>query len=126
VKVGSLVLVVDPDDDCRIILVACIRHGGYEVAEAASAAAGLEAARRLLPRLIVGEHPILMADGEALCGVLKRDSATADIPFLAFTSRVTEQERRSAERGHYRVIAKPAPLASVLTAISETLESDDP
>jgi CheY-like chemotaxis protein len=123
VKTGPLVLVVDPDDDSRIILATCIRHGGYEVAEAASAAAGLEAARRLLPRMIVGEHPIPMADGAALCDVLKRDPTTAVIPFLAVTSRITEQERRSAESGHYRVIAKPLRLPSVLEAISEVLEA---
>jgi CheY-like chemotaxis protein len=99
-KTGPLVLVVDPDDDSRTILVTYIRHSGYEVAEAASATAALEAARRLLPRLIVGEHPVLFADGGALCDRLKRDPATAVIPFLAITSRITEQERRSAERGH--------------------------
>jgi CheY-like chemotaxis protein len=122
---GPLVLVVDPDEDSRTILATYIRHGGYEVAEAATAVAGLEAARRLLPRLIVGEHPILLEDGGALCEMLKRDPATAGIPFLAITSRVTPVERTSAEHGHYRVMAKPPLLAAVGEAISAALASDE-
>jgi CheY-like chemotaxis protein len=117
-----LVLVVDPDLDARTILATFLRHSGYEVAEAGTAAEALDAARRLAPRMIVGEHPLLLADGTLLCDVLKRDVATADIPFLAITSRVTRREWRSAEHSHYRVMAKPLQLNSVVEAIGAALE----
>jgi CheY-like chemotaxis protein len=120
-----LVLVVDPDVDARTILATFLRHSGYEVAEAGTAAEGLDAARRLAPRMIVGEHPLLLGDGTLLCDMLKRDVVTADIPFLAITSRVTRREWRSAERSHYCVMAKPLQLSSVAEAIGAALEGGE-
>jgi CheY-like chemotaxis protein len=119
------VLVVDPDVDARTILTTFLRHSGYEVAEAGTAADGLDAARRLAPRVIVGEHPLALEAGTLLCEMLKRDVATADIPFLAITSRVTRREWRSAERSHYRVMAKPLHLPSVVEAIGAALEGGE-
>jgi CheY-like chemotaxis protein len=123
---SPIVLVVDPDVDARNILATFLRHSGYEVAEAGTAAEGLDAARRLAPRMIVGEHPLMLEDGTLLCEVLKGDPVTADIPFLAITSRVTRREWKSAERSHYRVMAKPLQLASVLEAIGAALEGGEP
>jgi CheY-like chemotaxis protein len=120
-----LVLVVDPDVDARTILATFLRHSGYEVAEAGTAADGLDAVRRLTPRMIVGEHPLVLEDGTILCEVLKADPATAGIPFLAITSRVTRREWRSAERSHFRVMAKPLQLPSVVEAISAALEGGE-
>jgi CheY-like chemotaxis protein len=116
-----LVLVVEPDHDGMFILSTFIDHAGYHVARASTADAGLVAALRLRPALIVGEHPVRLADGRALCEALRADAATRDIPFLAVTSRASPCELEDARCGHYRVIVKPPDFAVLLRAIEEAV-----
>ena len=121
-----LVIVVDPDPDARIILETFLQHAGLDVECADTAEAALAAIRRRGPAVVVGEHPIRSADGTALCEVLRRDPATAALPFLALTSRVTDREFECAARSHFRVFAKPPDYASVVQAIREAIEKGLP
>jgi CheY-like chemotaxis protein len=120
-----LILVVDPDADSRTILRSFLQHAGWEVAQAECGAGAVAAARRLGPAVVIGEHPVPMEDGVALCDALRGDPATAHIPFVAVTSRVTAAEMADACRGHCRVIAKPADFAAVVCAVAELLGGDD-
>jgi CheY-like chemotaxis protein len=120
-----LILVVDPDPDSGIILSALLRHAGYEVECVDSGVAGLDVARRLRPAAIIGEHPVRMTDGSALCDALRLDPMTRRIPFLALTSRVTAGELSDACRGHYRVFSKPPDFGAVIQAIGDAVEAHD-
>lgn len=114
-----LVLVVDPDPDGRRILAAFLAHAGYDVAQADSAAAGLDAARRLQPAAIVGEHPLWLEERAPLCEVLAADPATAALPFVAVTARAMREELVDAGRYHRQVFTKPVDLAAVVRAIND-------
>jgi CheY-like chemotaxis protein len=117
--VKQLVLVVDPDPDSRAILCALLAYTGFAVAEADGAAAGLAEALRLLPAVILGEHPMYLEDGSALCERLRRDPATAGIPFVALTTRATASELDDARRTHRLVLTKPADFAAVVRAVND-------
>jgi CheY-like chemotaxis protein len=118
-----LVLIVDPDPDSRALLALFLEHAGYEVEQVSDADAAAALARRRVPAVIVGEHPVCAADGRPLCRILRADPVTAGVPFLAVTSRVTVLELDDAGRNHYSVVAKPADFAAVVRTIGDLLGS---
>ncbi|HSK20554.1 MAG TPA: response regulator [Longimicrobiales bacterium] len=115
----QLVLVVDPDLDARRILSAFLEHAGYQVEQAAEAAAGLKAARQLRPAVIVGEHPLPLESGEPLCVAIHSDPAIRHIPFVAVTAHAMRTEVEDATATHDMVFTKPLDYAAVVQAIRD-------
>jgi CheY-like chemotaxis protein len=91
------------------------------VEQADGAIAGLQAARQLRPSLIVGEHPMRLADGQALCEAIRSDPATTGIPFVAVTSRAMHEEVADAASTHDRVFTKPLDYPAVMQAVKDLL-----
>ncbi|MBR9988154.1 MAG: response regulator [Gemmatimonadetes bacterium] len=116
---SPLVLIIDPDPDSRQILAAFLAHGGYRVEQAADAASGLEAARHHRPAVILGEHPLRLADGQAVCAALHSDPAMSDIPFIAVTANAMLEEVDDAASTHAMVFTKPLDLPAVIRAVRE-------
>ncbi len=78
------VLVVDPDERRRSVLSAGLLREGFGVVQAGSA---LEAQRQVFcarpaPGLIVCENELPDEDGFSLCGQLRADARTADVPVI--------------------------------------------
>jgi CheY-like chemotaxis protein len=94
------VLVADRNADVRQILVTFLESRGYAVAVARDATSALELVRTLDPDVILGEHPLRLPDGGALCEELRRDRATRSIPFVALTTAGSPDEVRAAHRTH--------------------------
>lgn len=119
-----LILLVDPDDDSREILRLPLERRGYEVAEARDGAEALYQVRTLRPDLVIGEHPVRLPDGSVLCETLRRDPATAGVPFLAITSYAVPEELERARRTHSAgVLVKPVSPARVVEAVWELVGS---
>lgn len=84
------ILIVDDDDDYRASTRALLEGEGYEVSEAATGRAGIEAVRAVKPDLIVldimMESPV---EGYSVVQALKHydeDSEEADIPIVMVSS----------------------------------------
>ena len=76
------ILVVDDEDNLRTMLVAALRHSGYEVDEAGDGAAGLKAARELRPDLILLDVMMPRLDGFAMCRRLREAGDRTPVIFL--------------------------------------------
>lgn len=82
---------------------------GYRVVTAASGAEALEVAHRPeRPALILMDLQLHDMDGTAALRALRSDPAFADVPIIAFTAHVLQEEQDQAIRdGFDGVISKP-------------------
>ena len=112
------ILVVDPSEDQRAILTTLLRDRGYRVLDTPSAADALRLVEVHAPDLILGEHPVGEPEGDPLCVTLLGHPDTAQIPFLALTSRAMPDELASARETHPAgVLLKPVPLHRLLAHV---------
>jgi CheY-like chemotaxis protein len=105
---GKKVLVID--DEKLIVKTTCIllRHMGYATLEAFDGAAGLAAARRERPDLILLDLVMPGEDGWLTLLRLKEDPITAGIPVLIFTAKeYANAEAVGSLRGAAGLITKP-------------------
>lgn len=83
-----LALVVDDDDDIRMLVeISLERVGGWRVISAASAAAGIELAREHRPTVVLMDVMMPVMDGVEATRILLGDPQTADIPIVLLTAR---------------------------------------
>lgn len=80
-----LVLVVDDDTPARFILTSVLRESGFDVAEAADGAEGVDRAAALLPDLVIMDVVMPKMDGFAACAALRALPAGGNIPVLMLT-----------------------------------------
>lgn len=101
------ILVVDADDDTRELYRQSFQLSGYHVVEASDGRDALTKALVSPPNLVVTEIRLPFLDGYALCEILRRDRATADIPILVLTAARPTDMDRARRAGADIVVAKP-------------------
>ena len=89
----TTVLLVEDQPDVRAYVRRHIEKAGYRVVEAADGEAGLEAARRIVPDLVVSDVMMPRLDGLGLCRALKADSATDFVPVVLLTAKAAPEDR---------------------------------
>lgn len=116
--VQKSVLLVDPDEDNRLIYTTLLRHRGYRVLEAKDDGEGMLLAREHRPDLIMTELFVATAHGWRLPEMLKQDASTAQIPILALTAHAfTTDEERAWTAGCDGFLAKPCEPSRVLAEV---------
>jgi CheY-like chemotaxis protein len=109
---APLVVVVDPDSDSRMILVALLAHHGLDAVATSDPDEALLWIRTRHPRLVVGEHPLALSDGRWLCAALADDTRGPPVPFLAVTTQTLPAALDAAGRTHpHGVFGKPVDLS---------------
>jgi len=88
----GLLLLVDDSATVRLTVGAQLRRAGWEVHEAAGGREGIEAARRLLPDVVLLDLRMPDSDGFAVMAALRQDPNVADVPVIMFTGRQDEAE----------------------------------
>jgi CheY-like chemotaxis protein len=112
------VLLVEDNEDNRIIYATAIRFAGYEVLEAISGTEGVRLARERQPGLILMDISIPELDGWEATTLLKADPATRHIPIVALTAHALPgDEERSVQVGCDGYLAKPLAPARLLSEI---------
>jgi DNA-binding response OmpR family regulator len=102
------VLVVDDEDDIRLLAEVGLKASGLKVLVASSGAEGLALARTHAPDLIVLDVMMPEMDGYATLDALRGDPATAQIPVLMLTAKnLTTAEEALRGRGVVDFVAKP-------------------
>ena len=86
---GKTVLLVEDNEDNRIVYSTILRHFGYTVTEALNGEEGIAKARSEKPDLILMDISIPIIDGWEATQVLKHDPATSSIPIIALTARAS-------------------------------------
>lgn len=119
---NSTVLLVEDNEDNLLIYSTILRHSGFSVIEARDGQAGIDAAKRELPGLILMDVSIPLIDGLEATRRLKADPATKHIPIIALTAHALASDQQKAmEAGCDSYIAKPAEPRVVLAAVKEYL-----
>jgi len=116
------VLLVEDNEDNRIVYSTILRHFGYTVTEALNGEEGISKARAEKPDLILMDISIPVIDGWEATQVLKHDPATNDIPIIALTAHALASDREKAmEVGCEDYDTKPVELSRLLGKIAALL-----
>lgn len=108
VKGGARVLVVEDNDEVRLMLVAFLESKGYAVTGVGTAVEGVSAAGETRPDLIIMDLGLPDADGLSAVRAIRSDAATAGVPILVVTAYDTIQFRAEAvEAGCTGYMVKP-------------------
>jgi CheY-like chemotaxis protein len=110
------ILIVDTDTDTRAFYRQSLARGGYDVVmEASDGRDALVQALAHRPALVITEIRLPFIDGYALCELLRRDGATANVPIVVITSEARPaQIGRAQQSGADVVLVKPTTLENIL------------
>ncbi|HUO83731.1 MAG TPA: response regulator [Thermoanaerobaculia bacterium] len=109
------VLLIDDDPGIHELLGEALDTAGCDVASAITGEEGLQAARRLLPDVIILDLLMPGMNGFETAAELRNDEATCEIPIIVLTARdVTEEERRDVESKIALIVHKGASARQTL------------
>lgn len=102
------ILIVDDDEDSRIIFALALKNAGYEVITARDGEEGVRCAQLHRPALILMDIAMPVLDGLAALDALNADPECADIPVVALTSAASSHDEEIlVDRGFERIVFKP-------------------
>jgi len=116
-RAGATVLVVEDDDDTRMVYSDGLGYVGYRVITASTGVEGLRAARDERPDVILLDLSLAGADGWEVVRCLKASRLTGDIPVLLVTGYSDLAARAEAE-GCAGFLTKPIRLETLRTAVA--------
>jgi len=112
------ILLVEDNEDNRIIYATALRYAGYKVFEAITGTEGVQQARFHRPDLVLMDISVPELDGWEATTILKADPDTKHIPIIAVTAHALPgDEERSIEAGCDGYLAKPIPPAALIAEI---------
>jgi signal transduction histidine kinase/ActR/RegA family two-component response regulator len=120
------VLVVDDEEDARMLLQTALAQYGADVSVASSAAEAVESFDRRHPDVLLSDIGMPLEDGFALVRRLRSRPASdgGDIPAVAITAYASASDRLAAEAAGYQAhIAKPFDPADVARLVGRLARS---
>ena len=115
---GQTLLLVEDNEDNRIIYSTVLRHLGYSVVEAVDGVQAIALARSVLPDLILMDISIPEVDGWEATKILRKDPATRHIPIIALTAHALADDREKAQQlGFSAYLAKPIEPRAVVAEV---------
>lgn len=118
------VLIVEDDAASVDIFSTILRHGGYQVLSARTAAEGASVAREHVPDLVVVDLGLPDTPGFGLLDELTDDPVTAHIPLIVCTVHVFEHDENRARRaGGDLFLHKPIEPSELLRQVDQLLQS---
>ena len=120
------VLIVDDDDDVRLLCRVNLEFVGYRIREAVDGQAALDAVAAERPDVVLLDVMLPEIDGWTVLASIKDDPATRDLPVVMLTARSLEEDQRKGwSTGAAEYITKPfSPL--VLSQVLEDVLATDP
>ncbi|MCL4766854.1 MAG: response regulator [Hyphomicrobiaceae bacterium] len=120
---GRRILVVEDQEDNRAILRDLLTASGYELIEAQNGEAGVEAAERERPDLILMDIQLPVLDGYDATSRIKSNPLLASIPVIAVTSyALSGDEAKARAAGCDDYIAKPFSPRQLLAKVRAHLD----
>ena len=102
------ILIVEDNEDNRLIYSQYLTHAGYRVLEAGNGAEGLDTARRERPDIILMDISMPVMDGLTATRHLKADPELKAIPVVALTAHaMATDEQLAREAGCDAYVSKP-------------------
>ena len=119
------ILVIDDEAMFREATACALQRKGFEVVEAGDGVEGAEVARRLLPDLIICDVNMDRMDGYTLLEALRKEPATAAIPFILMTGMGdVDSMRRGMNLGADDYLAKPFTAPQLFSAVEARLKKN--
>jgi CheY-like chemotaxis protein len=117
------VLICDNEDVLRLLVLATLSDGDYELVEARNGDEALELARKVHPRLIVLDMMMPGRTGLEVLLELRQEPEFANTPVVMLTARTQEADRAAAEAaGAYRFLSKPFSPLELAALVEELLD----
>ncbi len=119
---ATKVLVIDDEDDFRLIIRDVLQAAGLEIRTAADGQEGLAAVPEFKPDIILVDWMMPRMDGETFCRALRSDPALREIPVIMLTVKQTADEELEAL--HFGVddfIVKPFKSDELLARVRAAL-----
>jgi two-component system cell cycle response regulator DivK len=121
---GELILLVEDNDNNRLLVRDVLKASGYRVAEAETAEDGLRMAVQQQPALILMDIQLPGMNGIEALRQLRADPATRAIPVIAVTASAMTQDRHQImAAGFDGYQSKPISVKGFLQAVREMLPS---
>lgn len=93
---GTKVLVIEDNEQNMYLVTFLLKKGGYEVEQAREGQAGIKAAVRVSPALILLDIQLPGMDGYEVARSLRREPTLAETPIVAVTSYAMAGDREQA------------------------------
>jgi len=120
------ILVIEDESILRGEVQQWLMLEGYEVQTAENGIAGVEAAFRQLPDLIVCDISMPRLDGYGVLLEMRSNPSTTEVPFIFVTARASHEDiRRGMQMGADDYITKPFTRLELLDAISARLRKKE-
>ena len=116
------VLVIDDEEDYRLIISDVLKGAGYDVRLAKDGEEGLRMAKADPPEVVLVDWMMPRMDGERFCRSLRAEPTLAGLPVLMLTVRQTADEELEAL--HFGVddfIVKPFKAPELLARVRAVL-----
>jgi two-component system cell cycle response regulator DivK len=119
----AYILVVEDTHDNREVAEIILRDAGHRVISVTDGESGMSAAAHAQPDLILMDLALPCVDGWEATRRLKADPVTRDIPVIAFTAHVLQEDaERARQAGCSAVIRKPFEIDALLGQIDALLD----
>jgi DNA-binding response OmpR family regulator len=119
---GKRILVVEDDIDLAELLCFNLTTVGYHVLTAHNGLEALKKVRSAKPDLILLDLLLPELDGFAVCEILKRAPATANIPIIVVTALTSQLSRFAGlGMGADDYLTKPFSLKVLISRVSKSL-----
>src|SRR5438093_7179222 len=120
------ILVIEDEPEMRRNMTALLRYHNYEPIAAENGRAGVEAARRGKPDLILCDVMMPELDGYGVLQALQADASLARIPFIFLTAKGEKDDLRSGMNlGADDYLTKPVANAELVQAIEMRLRRSE-
>lgn len=122
VQLAAPVLLIDDDEDSRIMYRTILAHAGIEVVTVTDGGDGLQVARAVKPSVIVVDIGLPTMSGLEVLQQVRQDSSLSETAVIALTGRVLQEEQRElADAGFDNILMKPIEPTTVLAAVVDAL-----
>lgn len=116
------ILLVDNDNDYRVVLALALELEGFTVLQAAGGDKALEILSGECPDLIISDLEMRGIDGRALCGYVRGNGDLSDIPFVILSAFVDPNEPGNlGDLPADCFVSKQVPVAHLVEIIRDLL-----
>ncbi|MBF0398580.1 MAG: response regulator [Desulfobacterales bacterium] len=117
------ILVVEDDENSRLLQHYILDSAGYEVISAENGKDGLLLAESNIPDLIISDILMPVMDGYSLCREIRKNKKLYHIPFIFYTATYTsdKDKKLALDLGATKFIIKPMDPMEFLKNVKETL-----
>ena len=116
------ILYVEDNEDNIYMLSRRLKRKNFDLVIARDGQAGVEAAQKENPEIILMDLSLPVLDGWGATRKLKSDASTKDIPIIALSAHAMEEHKSSAiEAGCNDYDTKPVDFARLMLKIEEQL-----